>query len=86
MNDPSKVTYGEISSLAPQELRAFSLLVGKWDGEGKTRLEDGSFAEFPVQCIGRSILNGTAIAGELHSIAPYRSPWFSRISKSWTGE
>lgn len=93
VNDPSKATYGEIGSRAPQELHAFSFLVGKWDGEGKTRLEDGTFAEFPVTWIGRYILDGTAIADEIHSVAPDGSPYlgislrqYDAIRKTWIVE
>jgi hypothetical protein len=75
MNDPSKTTYGEISPDAPDELRAFSFLIGKWDGKGRTRLEDGSFAEYPVTWIGRYILDGMAIADEAHGNGPDGSPY-----------
>ena len=90
VNDPSKTTYGEIAPNAPNELRAFSFLVGKWEGKGKTRLENGTFAEYPVTWIGRYILNGTAIADEVRAPAPDGSPWlgislrqYDRASKTW---
>ena len=68
--DPSKTTYGEKSPVAPNELAAFSFLVGTWKGTGKTRLPDGKVAEFGgLSWIGRYVLDGTAIADELH--APY---------------
>src|SRR5215469_13892173 len=51
VSDPSKTAYGEISSNAPKELRAFSFLVGKWAGKGKTKLPNGTVAEFPVSWI-----------------------------------
>ena len=44
-------------------------------GWGKTRLENGTFAEYPVTWIGRYILAGTAIADELHGPAPDGSPF-----------
>ena len=75
MNDPSKTTYGERNPGAPQELGVFAFLVGKWDGKGKTRLENGKFAEFAVTWIGRYILDGMAIADEMHSSAPDGSPY-----------
>jgi hypothetical protein len=75
VSDPSKTTYGEISSSAPKELRVFSFLVGKWGGTGKTKLPNGSTAEFPVTWIGRYILDGTAIADEMHAPAPDGSPY-----------
>lgn len=73
--DPTLTTYAEISSTAPQELRLFAFLIGKWDGKGKSRLPDGSSAEFPVTWIGRYILGGTAIADEMHAPAPDGSPY-----------
>jgi hypothetical protein len=81
MSDPSKTTYGERSPHAPQELDVFAFLIGKWDGQGKTALQDGKVAEFPVTWIGRYILDGTAIADEMHAAAPDGSPYFgiSRI-------
>jgi hypothetical protein len=75
VNDPSRTVHGELSARAPQELRAFSFIVGKWDGKGRTRLPDGKIAEFPVTWIGRYILDGTAISDEMHSLAPDGSPY-----------
>ena len=34
--DPSKTTYGERNPSAPKELEAFSFLIGKWQGTGKS--------------------------------------------------
>lgn len=73
--DPSKTIYGERSPHAPQELDVFAFLIGKWDGQGKTTLQDGKVAEFPVTWIGRYILDGTAIADEMHAAAPDGSPY-----------
>jgi hypothetical protein len=75
MSDPSKTVYGEVSPSAPKELRVFAFLVGKWDGKGKTKLPDGTVAEFPVTWIGRYILDGTAIGDEMHAPAPDGSPF-----------
>ncbi|MEY2855383.1 MAG: hypothetical protein RL030_2515 [Pseudomonadota bacterium] len=75
MSDPTKTAYGEISAAAAPELRAFSFLIGNWEGKGKTRIPDGSFAEFPVTWIGRYILDGTAIADEVHAPAADGSPY-----------
>jgi Protein of unknown function (DUF1579) len=90
MSDPSMTSYGVMRSDAPQELRAFSFLIGKWDGKGKTRLPDGTIAEFPVSWIGRYILDGTAIADEMHAPAPDGSPYlgislrqYDRDRNSW---
>lgn len=68
--DTSRTTYGERNADAPNELAVFSFLVGKWQGTGRVRLENGAFAEFPVSWIGRYILDGTVIADEMHSLAP----------------
>ena len=51
MSDPTKTAYGAISPRAPTQLRAFSFLIGKWAGEGRTRLPDGTAATFPVTWI-----------------------------------
>ena len=75
MSDPSKTTFGELSASAPKELRVFSFLVGKWNGKGKTKLPNGTVAEFPVSWIGRYVLDGTAIADEMHAPAPDGSPY-----------
>jgi Protein of unknown function (DUF1579) len=75
MSDPSITTYGEKSPGSPQELSVFSFLIGKWDGKGRTKLENGKFAEYDVTWIGRYILDGTAIADELHGPAPDGSPY-----------
>lgn len=75
MTDQSMTIHGEMSPDAPKELGVFSFLVGKWEGKGRTRLEDGTFAEYPVTWIGRYILDGTAIADELHGPNPDGSPY-----------
>ncbi|MFY9689882.1 MAG: DUF1579 family protein [Candidatus Acidiferrales bacterium] len=75
MSDPSMTPYGEKGSSAPQELSVFSFLIGKWEGKGKTKIEDGKFAEYDVTWIGRYILDGTAVADELHGPAPDGSPY-----------
>jgi len=74
--DPSKTTYGEKNPGAPNELAAFSFLVGKWQGTGRTRLPDGKVAEFSgVSWIGRYVLDGTAIADEAHGAYPDGRPF-----------
>ena len=75
VSDPSKTTYGEKNPHAPQELDVFAFLIGKWEGQGKTVLQDGTTAEFPVTWIGRYIFDGTAIADEMHAPAPDGSPY-----------
>ena len=74
---PAITTYGQRSPDAPRELDAFSFLIGKWEGGGKTKLPDGKIAEFGgVTWIGRYILNGTVIADEGHASAPDGRPYF----------
>jgi hypothetical protein len=65
--EPAITTYGEKNPEAPAELDLFSFLVGKWSGASKTRLADGNHAEWTW--IGRYVLNGMAIADELHASA-----------------
>jgi len=67
--------YGERNPGSPPELNAFSFLIGKWEGKGRTKLENGKFAEYDVTWIGRYILDGTAIADELHAPMPDGSPY-----------
>jgi len=93
VNDPSKTSYGEMAPGAPEELRAFSFLIGRWEGKGRTRLENGTFAEYPVTWIGRYILNGTAIADEVHGPAPDGTPYlgislrqYDVTSRTWIVE
>jgi hypothetical protein len=71
----SITTYGEKNSHAPGQLSLFSFLVGKWQGAGKTRLPDGSQARFELTWIGRYILDGMAIADEIHSLGPDGKPY-----------
>jgi len=69
--EPAITTYGERNADAPAELDLFSFLVGKWSGTGRTRLADGSHVEWQGAIwIGRYILNGMAIADELHAPGP----------------
>lgn len=70
--DPTKTAYGERNENAPKQLDVFAFLIGTWEGKAKSRLADGKVAENSVTWIGRYILNGTAIADELHfpPIAP----------------
>jgi hypothetical protein len=74
-SDPTKTSYGELSQRAPHELRAFSFLIGTWEGTGKAKLEQGYSPEFPVQWIGRYVLDGTAVADEAHAPNPDGSPF-----------
>src|SRR6516225_4736133 len=75
MSDLSMTAFGESNPGAPQELSVFSFLVGKWEGKGRTKIENGKFAEYDVTWIGRYILDGTAIADELHGPTPDGSPY-----------
>ena len=67
--------YGERNPGAPQELSVFSFLIGRREGKGRTKIDDGKFAEYDVTWIGRYILDGTAIADELHGPMPDGSPY-----------
>jgi hypothetical protein len=62
--EPAITIYGERNPEAPAELDLFSFLVGKWVGRSRTRLADGNHSEWTW--IGRYIMNGMAIADELH--------------------
>jgi hypothetical protein len=74
--DRSKTIYGERNPSAPKDLGAFAFLIGKWQGTGTTRLPDGKVAEFSgVSWIGRYVLDGTAIADELHAAYPDGRPF-----------
>jgi len=91
--DPSRTSYGERNPGAPNELGVFSFLVGTWQGQGKVKLADGNSAEFPVSWIGRYILDGTAIADELHSVTPDGGPYlgislrqYDARQKTWVVE
>ena len=92
--EPAITTYGERNPQAPDELDLFSFLVGKWDGTGRTRLADGSHAQFSgVTWIGRYVLNGMAIADEGHSLTPDGKPhlgislrYFDTNHDSWIVE
>jgi hypothetical protein len=73
--DSAITTYGIRHDSAPEELDVFSFLIGKWEGSGKTRLDDGTVAEYGgLTWIGRYILDGMAIADELHAPQPDGSP------------
>jgi hypothetical protein len=68
---PAITSYGDKHESAPDELDLFSFLIGKWEGSGKTRLDDGTVAEYDgLTWIGRYILDGMAIADELHAPLP----------------
>ena len=74
VTDPSKTIHGERSPRAPRELDLFAFLVGTWEGRGRTRLPDGTVAEYPIAWVGRYILDGTAIADEAHGPYPDGTP------------
>ena len=93
VTDPSKTIYGERSPRAPRELDVFAFLIGKWEGKGRTRLPDGKVAEYPVAWVGRYILDGTAIADEVHAPYPDGTPalgisfrQYDQSRKTWVVE
>jgi hypothetical protein len=46
-------------------------LIGKWEGSGRTRLADGTIAEYAgLVWIGRYMLDGMAIVDDLHAPLP----------------
>ena len=68
---PAITTYGDRNEVAPAELDLFSFLIGKWEGSGRTRLADGTVAEYDgLTWIGRYMLDGMAIVDELHAPLP----------------
>jgi hypothetical protein len=68
---PAITTYGDRHEAAPEELELFSFLIGKWEGSGRTRLADGTIAEYDgLTWIGRYALDGMAIIDELHAPLP----------------
>jgi hypothetical protein len=68
---PAITTYGNRHEAAPDELDLFSFLIGRWEGSGKTRLADGTTAEYDgLTWIGRYVLDGMAIIDELHAPLP----------------
>ena len=68
---PAITTYGDRHEAAPAELDLFSFLIGKWEGSGRTRLADGTIAEYDgLTWIGRYMLDGKAIIDELHAPLP----------------
>ncbi len=68
---PAITAYGDRHEAAPEELDLFSFLIGRWEGSGKTRLADGTVAEYDgLLWIGRYALDGMAIIDELHGPLP----------------
>ncbi len=68
---PAITAYGDRHEAAPVELDLFSFLIGRWEGSGKTRLADGTIAEYDgLSWIGRYVLDGMAIIDELHAPLP----------------
>ena len=75
--EPAVTTYGDLNPRAPNELRVFSFLVGKWSGPSRVRLENGSYVDRgEVTWIGRYVLDGMAIGDETHSLGPDGKTYF----------
>ena len=91
---PAVTVYGDRHEAAPEELDLFSFLIGKWEGSGKTRLADGTVAEYDgLTWIGRYVLDGMAIIDELHAPLPNGGRglgitlrYFDRDSDAWVVE
>jgi hypothetical protein len=75
MSDPTVTLYGEINPEAPSELRLFAFLIGSWTGTGKTRMEDDTWGTYELTWIGRYILDGRAVADEIHALDPEGKPY-----------
>jgi hypothetical protein len=83
--DPTKTAYGERNEHAPKELDVFSFLIGTWEGKAKVTPADGKVVEVPFTWIGRYILDGTAIADEVHSFAPDGKPVLGITLRQYDG-
>jgi hypothetical protein len=91
---PAITAYGDRHEAAPEELDLFSFLIGKWEGSGRTRLADGTIAEYDgLLWIGRYALDGMAIIDELHGPLPdggrsfgITLRYFDRDSDCWVVE
>jgi hypothetical protein len=91
---PAITAYGDRHEAAPEELDLFSFLIGKWEGSGRTRLADGTIAEYDgLLWIGRYALDGMAIIDELHAPLPDGNRglgitlrYFDRDSDGWVVE
>jgi hypothetical protein len=91
---PAITAYGDRHEAAPEELDLFSFLIGKWEGSGRTRLADGTIAEYDgLLWIGRYALDGMAIIDELHAPLPEGNRglgitlrYFDRDSDGWVVE
>jgi hypothetical protein len=61
----------EIDMRLRRRARSVFFLIGKWEGSGRTRLADGTVAEYDgLTWIGRHVLDGMAIIDELHAPLP----------------
>ncbi len=91
---PAITAYGDRHEAAPEQLDLFSFLIGKWEGSGRTRLADGTVAEYDgLLWIGRYALDGMAIIDELHGPLPdggrafgITLRYFDRDSDGWIVE
>jgi hypothetical protein len=91
---PAITAYGDRHEAAPEELDLFSFLIGRWEGSGRTRLADGTIAEYDgLLWIGRYALDGMAIIDELHGPHPDGSRsfgitlrYFDKDSDRWVVE
>jgi hypothetical protein len=72
--DQPGTNYGVKNTNAARELEAFAFFIGKWEGSGRTRLPGGKVVEYPLTWIWRYILDGTAIADEVHAPNPDGTP------------
>lgn len=62
--------FGHENPAAPEELRMFSFLIGEWETTAHAPNGDGTFGDVKIKWVGRYILDGMAIADEIHAVVP----------------
>jgi hypothetical protein len=62
--------FGRLNPNAPAALSRFAFLIGKWRCEAKLKSANGSWQTFEAAWLGRSILDGYAIADEYRMMSP----------------
>ena len=91
--DPWVTVYGIRNANAPAELDKFAFLVGKWSGTMRAREPDGKYTDYPLEWLGRYVLNGMAIADEMRipgqqggSVQGMTLRYFDARGRGWTVE
>lgn len=70
MNPLQQEEYGRPNPDAPQELRQFAFLIGRWRCESRVKSEEGDWQTFRATWVGRYILDGYVIADEFRQFGP----------------